>query len=133
MIRRGFIIDLPDILRMRMLIMPCPWALFESKFCIECSICFSVNVIFDIDLWVLKYRKERISLPLSIIVHCLARKELSNSAYSIKLVTNLFSWKISGKQDIFYNHGKGLVQTNMFWDLWTIPLTFWINENNTSD
>ena len=34
MIRRDFIIDLPHILRMRMLIMSCPCALFESKLCI---------------------------------------------------------------------------------------------------
>ena len=96
MIRRGFIIDLPHILSMRMLIMSCPCALFGSKLCITFSISFSVNVIFDKDLSVLGCRKEGISLPLSMIEHCLAKKELNNSAFSLKFVTNLFSGKIGG-------------------------------------
>ena len=132
MIRRGFIIDLPHILSMRMLIMSCPCALFGSKLCITFSISFSVNVIFDKDLSVLGCRKEGISLPLSIIEHCLAKKELNNSAFSLKFVTNLFSWKIGGIQSIFYYYGKTLVLTNMFWDLWMVPLISWINENNIS-
>ena len=101
MIKLGFIIDLLHILSMRMLIMSCPWALFESKFCITFSISFSVNVIFDKDLSVLGCRKEGISLPLSMIEHCLAKKELNNSAFSLKFVTNLFSCKIVGIQGIF--------------------------------
>ena len=106
MIRRGFIIDLPHILSMRMLIMSCPCALFGSKLCITFSISFSVNVIFDKDLSVLGCRKEGISLPLSMIEHCLAKKELNNSAFSLELVTDLFSRKIGGIQDIFYYYGR---------------------------
>ena len=99
MIRRGFIIDLPHIISMCMLIISCP-SLFESKFCIIFSISFSVNVISDKDLWVLVSMKDRISLPLSVIEHCLAKKEWNNSAFSLELVTNLLSWKINGIQGI---------------------------------
>ena len=49
------------------------------------------------DLPVLGSRREGISLPLSTI----AKKELNNSAFSLKSVTNLFSFKISGIQGIF--------------------------------
>ena len=102
MIRRGFIIDMPYILSMLMLIMSCPWALVESKLCITFSISFSVNGMFDKDLSSLECRKEGISLPLSMIEHCLAKKELNNLAFSLKFVTNLFSWNIDGIQGIFY-------------------------------
>ena len=71
-------------------------------------------MIFDKDLSVLGCRKEGISLLLSIIEHYLARKELNNSAFSLKLVTNLFSLKIGGIQGIFYYYGKTLVLTNVF-------------------
>ena len=50
----------------------------------------SVNVIFDKDLSVSECRKEKISLPLPMIENCIAKKELNNSAFSLKLVTNLF-------------------------------------------
>ena len=79
---------------MRILIMSCPWALFESKFCITFSISFSVIVIFDKDLSVLGYREEGISLLLFMIEHCLAKKELKSSVFSLKFVTNLFAGKI---------------------------------------
>ena len=132
MIRRGFIIDLPHILSMRMLIILYPCALFESKLCINFSISFSVNVIFDKDLSILGCRKEGNSLLLSMIEHCLAKKQLNNLAFSLKFVTNLFSWKIGGIQGIFYYYGKTLVLTNMFWDLWMVPLIFRRNKNNIS-
>ena len=89
-------------------------------------------MIFDRDLSVLGCRKNGISLPLSIIEHCLEKKELNNSAFSLKLVTNLFSRKIGGIQGIFYYYGITLVLTNMFWELWNDPLIFPINENNIS-
>ena len=74
-----------------MLIMSCSCALFGSKLCITFAISFSVNVIFEKGLSALGCRKEGISLPLSMIEHCLAKKELSNSAFSLELVTDLFS------------------------------------------
>ena len=40
-----------------------------------------------------------ISLRLSKIKNCVAKKK--NSPFSLKLVTNLFSWKNSGIQGIF--------------------------------
>ena len=58
-------------------------------------------MIFDKDLSVLGCRKEGISLPLPMIEHCLAKKELNNLAFSLKLVANLFSSKIGGIQGIF--------------------------------
>ena len=91
MIRRGFIVDLPHILSMRILIMPCPCPSFESELCITFSTSFSVNVMFDKDLSVLGCRKEGISLPLSMIEHCLVKKELKNLVFFLKFVTNLFS------------------------------------------
>ena len=111
-----------------MLIMSCPRVLFESKLCITCSISFSVNVIFDKDV----VKRELHYRPLSMIEHCLAKKEWNNSFFSLKFVTNLFSWKISGIQGIFYYYGKTLLLTNTFWDLQMVPLTFQINENNIS-
>ena len=48
-------------------------------------------MIFDKDLSVLGYRKELASLALSMIEHCLAKKELNKPAFSLKFVTNLFS------------------------------------------
>ena len=42
-----------------------------------------------------------ISLSLSMIEHCLAKKELNNSAFSLKFVTNLSLWKTGGIQGIF--------------------------------
>ena len=71
--------------------MPCPCPLFESELCITFSTSFSVNVMFDKDLSVLGCRKEGISLPLSMIEHCLVKKELKNLVFSLKFVTNLFS------------------------------------------
>ena len=50
-------------------------------------------MIFDEDLSGLGCRKEGIPLPLSIIEHCLAKKELNNSAFSLKLA---YSRKIGG-------------------------------------
>ena len=83
--------SLPHIFSMRMLIMSCPCALFESKLRITFSISFSVNEISDKDLSVSGCMKKGISLPLSMIEHCKAKKELNNSAFSLKFVTNLFS------------------------------------------
>ena len=130
MIRRGFIIDLPHILSMHMLIMSCPCALFGSKLCITFSISFSVNVIFDKDLSVLGCRKEGILLPLSIIEHCLAKKELSNSAFFLwNLWQIYFREKLVEYRVFFYYYEKTLLLTNMLWDLWMVPLISWINEN----
>ena len=53
------------------------------------------------DLPVLGSNREGISVPLSTIEHCFAKKELNNSAFSLKSVTSLFSLKISGIQGIF--------------------------------
>ena len=59
-------------------------------------------MIFDKDLLVLGCRKEGISLPLSIIEHCLAKRELNIPAFSLKLVRNLLLRKIGGIQGIFF-------------------------------
>ena len=47
--------------------------------------------MLDKDLLVLGCREEGTAPLLSRIEHCLAEKELNNSAFSLKLVTNLFS------------------------------------------
>ena len=53
------------------------WVLSESKFCKKFLISYLLNIIFDKDLSVLGCRRDGISLPLSIIEHCLAKKELN--------------------------------------------------------
>ena len=58
-------------------------------------------MVFDKNLSVFGCRKDGISLPLSTIKHCPAKTVLNNSAFSLKFVTNLFSWKIGGIQGIF--------------------------------
>ena len=55
------------------------------------SISFSVNLMFGKDLSLLKCRLEGISLTLSLVEYYLAKEELNNSAFSLILVTNLFS------------------------------------------
>ena len=129
-IRGGFITDLPHILSIHMLIISCPWALFECKFCITFLISFSVNTIFDKDLSVLECRTDEIALLLSIIEHCLAKKELHNSAFSLELVTKHFREKLVEFRVFFYCYGKILMLTNMFSDLFIDPLLFMLNENN---
>ena len=57
-------------------------------------------MISDKDLSVLGCRTDGISLRLSIIENCLAKRR-NNSAFSLKLVTNLFSWKNGGIKGIF--------------------------------
>ena len=86
-------------------------------------------MIFDEDLSGLGCRKEGIPLPLSIIEHCLAKKELNNSAFSLKLA---YSRKIGGMQGIFDYFGKNLVLTNIFRDMWIVSLIFSITEKNIS-
>ena len=60
------------------------------------------------------------SLTLSMIEYCLAKKKKkeNNLAFSLKLATNLFSWKTGGIQGIFLLLWKDLVLTNMLWDSW---------------
>ena len=76
---------------MDMLIMSSPVSFYLNLNCFTFSLFFSVNVIFDQNFSLLGWRNEGISLPLSMIEHRLAKKELKNSAFSLKLVTNLFS------------------------------------------
>ena len=71
-LKRCFIIASPDIFNMWTLIKSWPWKVDEGR-----------------------------TLLFSIIEHCFARKELKRSAFLLKYVTNLFSWKICGIQRTF--------------------------------
>ena len=68
-----------------MLITSRPWALFESKFCVFLDISFSVNIIFDNDLSVLGCKEEGISLPLSMIEHCLPEKNIRQFGFFFEI------------------------------------------------
>ena len=94
-------------------------------------ISFSVNVIFDKNLWVLPYRTDGSALPLSVSEYYLAKKELNNSAFSLKLVTNLFSRKI-GRMHNFYYYGKNFSTDQYVSVLVDGSIHFSINESDIS-
>ena len=91
---------LPLSFNMRMLNMSWPWALLGSSFLINVAISSLVKVTVEIDLSVFLQILEGSSLELFIIEHCLAKKQLNNSAFFLKSVTYLFWWKRGGIQGI---------------------------------
>ena len=99
--RRGLQMELSQIFNMRMLIISWPWDLFGSSLLIIFSIFSSVRVIEDSDLLVYRCTLVGSLLPVSNNVHYFAKNELKSSAFSLKLVTYLFSCKIGGMHGIF--------------------------------
>ena len=74
LIMKCLIIDLKLACNMGMLIISCPWALFEYKFSVTFSKSFLFDVIFDQDLLVLRCITDRISLPSFTTEHRLGIK-----------------------------------------------------------
>ena len=97
----GLQIDLPYSFYIRMRNMLWPWALLGSRFWINVSISSLVNATVEIDLCVFSEILDGSSLELFIIEHCLAKKQLNNSAFFLKSVTHLFWWKRGDMQGIF--------------------------------
>ena len=87
---------------LRILILLWPWALFRSM--------FSIN--FTISLWEKLEKDRRLpvkylicywSLPLLFIKEqCVAKWQFKNSTFSLKYVTNLFSWSKGGIRRILF-------------------------------
>ena len=76
-----------------MLIILWPWALFGSKVLIIFPMSLSVKVMLDKDLSVRFSQLVGRKLVLIINEHWLAKNELNGSAFSLKSVINLISWK----------------------------------------
>ena len=91
---KGLLIESLQIFNMWILIMLWPWALLGSKLFIILPISLSVNVMFDKDLSVKSSKSVGSTLLFRNNEHWLAKKELDNSAFSLKLVINLLLWKI---------------------------------------
>ena len=83
-----------------MLNMSWSWALLGSRFWINVAISSLVNLTVEIDLSVFFQILDGSSLKLFIMEHCLAKKQLNNSAFFLKSVTYLFWWKRGGMQGI---------------------------------
>ena len=83
----GLQIDLPHSFNIRMLNMSWPWALLGSRFWINVAISSLVKVTVEIDLSVFSQILEGSSLELFIAEHCLAKKQLNDSALFLKSVT----------------------------------------------
>ena len=98
---KGLQSDLPLIFIIRIMILTWPWALFESKFCIIFSISLSEKVRVSKQFSVVKWRLRGSSLLLLIKEHCLAKKELKNSAIFLNSVRYSFQWKRGGMSGIF--------------------------------
>ena len=107
---------------MRILIMSWPWALLWSKLLIILPISLSVNVMFDNDLSVKSSKSVGSTLLFCTKEHWLAKRKLNNSAFSLKSIINLFSWKIGGIQEtflpLFANYccfAVSFVMVKLFW------------------
>ena len=96
MIRRGFTIDLTHILSTHMVIMSCPWALFESKFCGTFSISFSVNVIFDKGLSVHQFwdaGKREFYYRYLLLNHCTNKWSFLLRVSSVNVTKSAGNWR----------------------------------------
>ena len=84
-----------------MLIISWPLALLGSKHLIISPMSLSVKEMLERDLSVKLSQLVGSTLVSVINEHWLAKKELKSSAFSLKLVMNLLSWKIGGMQGTF--------------------------------
>ena len=81
-----------------MFIVSWPWALFGSKSLNIFPMSLFVKVMLDKDLSVRLSQLVESKLVFLISEHWLVKKALNSSAFSLKSVINLFSWKIGGIQ-----------------------------------
>ena len=86
---------------MRILILSWPCALFGSRFWITFAILSWEKLAKDRRLSVKYLICDGSLLLLLIKEHCVAKWELKSSAFSLKSVTNLFSWNKGGIRGIF--------------------------------
>ena len=103
---KGLLIESPQIFKMRMLIMLWSWALLGSKLLIILIIPLTENVMFDKDLSVKSSKSVGSTLLFRTNEHWSEKKEFNNSAFSLKSIINLFSWKIGGIQGTFLSVKK---------------------------
>ena len=109
-----------------MLIFSWPCALPESKFWIILAIS-SWEVIEDKRLLVKYCIFVGRVLPLFFRKHCFEKNELKCSAFSKKLVTNLFSWNNGGIKGIFLLFKGTLMQ------IWKSPYMFVLMQKQNSE
>ena len=93
--------DLSHNSSMQVLIIPSPWALFESSLLIMFLISSTEKLTSERDFSVIKVKSHSNVLPLLINEHCFTKKEFKISLFSMKSVINLLSWKSGGIQWIF--------------------------------
>ena len=86
-------IESPQIFSMRMLIISWPWALLGSKHLIIFPMSLSVKEMLDRDLSVKLSQLVGSTLVFVINEHWLAKKELKSSAFSLKVVSQEYSYR----------------------------------------
>ena len=89
------------VFNMRILTLSCSWALWWSRSWIIFPISFAENVTEDNRLSVRKLRLVGSLLWLAKREHCLEKKELKSSAFSLKSVIKHLSWYKEGISSIF--------------------------------
>ena len=85
-----------------------PWALLGLKFWIILPIFSCEKLTVDRRLLVLKVKLVGSSLSFLIREHCLVKKELKSSAFSLKSVKKQFSWNKKGIRGIILLFKKPL-------------------------
>ena len=97
---KSFEIDSPQILNIRILIIPWPWGLLGIRSCIIFAISLLLSEVDEITFSFLLKNVEGCLLELFFKEHCSAKKELHIFTFSLK-VANLFWWLDSWIQKIF--------------------------------
>ena len=97
----GWQIDSSQIFNNRILIILWPWALFGSRFQIIFKISYAENSTVESDCRVFLLRTEGSLQLLLKREHCLVKKSLKSSAFSLKFMTNLPLCNTGGVQGIF--------------------------------
>ena len=100
-ISKGFKMDSPQILTIRILIIWWPWSLLESRSRIILTISLLLNDADEISFSVLLKNIEGSLLDLFIKDYCSAKKKLNISAFSLKYVICLYWCFKDGIQGIF--------------------------------
>ena len=78
-------IESPHIFNMRILLLSCQWALFEWRFWTIFQIASAQNVAVDKRLSVIKLTPAGRELLLGIGKHCLEKKKLKSSFFSLRI------------------------------------------------
>ena len=100
-ILRGLQMDLSHNLSMRILILSSPQALFESSLLMMFLISSTEKSTSESDFSVIKGKNHGNVLQLLTNEHCITKKELKISLFSLKSVINLLPWKSGDIKGIF--------------------------------